>query len=361
MRNSRHLARGRTLPLLLFLLSLSLIATAQTTFPVNGVADPRQHCYAFTHATIVKDGQSTLTNAALVIRDGLIVGAGAGLAIPADAMVIDCSGKYIYPSFIDLYSDYGMPVAEGRPGRAAGFDFRAPAQIESNTKGAYNWNQAIHPETDASRLFTSDDARAKPLRESGFGTVLSHVKDGIARGTGVVVTLTDEKDNFAIVKEKASAHYSLNKGTSTQSYPSSLMGSIALLRQTYIDGQWYKTMPAHEGTNLSLQAWNDQQSLPQIFEGDDKWGDLHGDRIGDEFGVQYIIKAGENEYQRIADITATKATYIVPVNFPQAMDVEDPDDARFVSLADMKHWELAPPIPAPLKRPESPSASPART
>jgi hypothetical protein len=37
-------------------------------------------------------------------------------------------------------------------------------------------------------------------------------------------------------------------------------------------------------------------------------GDLHGDRIGDEFGVQYIIKAGENEYQRIADIAATKAS-----------------------------------------------------
>jgi len=349
MRNSRHLARGRTLPLLLFLLSLSLIASAQTTFPVNGVADPRQHCYAFTHATIVKDGQSTLTNATLVIRDGLIVGAGAGLAIPADAVVVDCSGKYIYPSFIDLYSDYGMPVAEGR-GRATGFDFRAPAQIESTTKGAYNWNQAIHPETDASRLFTSDEARANPLRESGFGTVLSHVKDGIARGTGVVVTLTDEKDNFAIVKEKASAHYSLSKGTSTQSYPSSLMGSIALLRQTYIDGQWYKTMPAHEGANLSLQAWNDQQSLPQIFEGDDKWGDLHGDRIGDEFGVQYIIKAGENEYQRIADIAATKAAFIVPVNFPQAMDVEDPDNARFVSLADMKHWELAPTNPGAFEK-----------
>ncbi len=350
MRNARHLARGRTLPLLLFLLLLSLISSAQTTFPVNGVADPRQHCYAFTHATIVKDGQSTLTNATLVIREGLIVGAGAGLAIPADAVVVDCSGKYIYPSFIDLYSDYGMPVAEGRAGRTTGFDFRAPAQIESNTKGAYNWNQAIHPETDASRLFTSDDARAKPLRESGFGTVMSHVKDGIARGTGVVVTLTDQKDNFAIVKEKASAHYSLNKGSSTQSYPSSLMGSIALLRQTYIDGQWYKTMPAQEGANLSLQAWNDQQSLPQIFEGDDKWGDLHGDRIGDEFGVQYIIKAGENEYQRIADVAATKAAFIVPVNFPQAMDVEDPDNARFVSLADMKHWELAPTNPGAFEK-----------
>ncbi len=310
MRNTRHRPRGKILAFFLLLLCHALLSTAQSTFPVNGVADPREHCYAFTHATIVKDGQSTLTDATLVIRDGLIVGAATGLAIPKDAVIIDCSGKYIYPSFIDIYSDYGMPVAEGRAGGrgAAGFDFRAPAQMTSNTKGAYNWNQAIHPETDASRLFTANETQAKPMREIGFGTVLSHVKDGIARGTGVVVTLTDENENFAIVKQRASAFYSLNKGTSTQSYPSSLMGSIALLRQTYLDAAWYKTQPAHEGTNLSLQAWNEEQTLPQIFEGADKWGDLHGDRIGKEFGVQYIIKAGENEYQRIQEIVATKAS-----------------------------------------------------
>ncbi|HTR30540.1 MAG TPA: amidohydrolase family protein [Puia sp.] len=349
MRNV--LPRGSTLPLFLLLVCYTLSSTAQSTFPVNGVADPREHCYAFTHATIVKDAGTTLADATLVIRDGLIAGAGAGVAIPKDAVVIDCSGKYIYPSFIDLYSDYGMPVPE-RTGRTVNpFDFfRAPAQIESNTKGAYNWNQAIHPETDAYRLFASDKTRAKPLRDIGFGTVLSHVKDGIARGTGVVAMLTDENENFAIVRQRASAHYSLSKGTSTQSYPSSLMGSIALLRQTYLDAQWYKTAPRSEGTNLSLQAFNDQQSLPQIFEGDDKWQDLHGDRIAKEFGVQYIIKAGENEYQRIADIIATKASYIVPVNYPQAMDVEDPDNARFVSLADMLHWELAPTNPGAFEK-----------
>ena len=346
------LPRGSTIPLFLLLVCHSLFSTAQSTFPVNGVADPREHCYAFTHATIIRDGATTLSDATLVIRDGLIVGAGAGLAIPKDAVVIDCKGKYIYPSFIDLYSDYGMPVPERGAARGANpLDFfRAPAQIESNTKGAYNWNQAVHPETDASRLFTTDETHAKPMRDVGFGTVLSHVKDGIARGTGVVVTLTDENENFAIVKQHASAHYSLSKGTSTQSYPSSLMGSIALLRQTYLDAEWYKTKPAHEGTNLSLQSFNDEQSLPQFFDGDDKWQDLHGDRIGKEFGVQYIIKAGENEYQRIADIAATKATYIVPVNFPQAMDVEDPDAAQFVSLADMKHWELAPTNPGAFEK-----------
>src|SRR5260221_8109273 len=344
MRSSRHRPRGKIFSLSAFLLLLTLFSTAQTSFPVNGVADPREGCYAFIHATLVKDGQTTLSDATLIVRDGLIVSAGPAAALPKDAVVVDCSGKYIYPSFIDIYSDYGIPVAERGASRPA-FDFRAPAQMTSNTKGAYNWNQAIHPETDAARLFTVDDAKAKPLREIGFGTVLSHLKDGLARGTGVVVTLANENENLVIVKSKASANYSLNKGSSTQSYPGSLMGSIALLRQTYLDAQWYKNQPMHEGTNLSLQAWNEEQSLPQLFDGGDKWGDLHGDRIGDEFGVQYIIKAGGNEYQRMQPIIATKAAYIVPLNFPQAMDVEDPGDARFVSLMDMKHWEMAPTNP----------------
>ncbi|HEY4207213.1 MAG TPA: amidohydrolase family protein, partial [Puia sp.] len=347
MRNLRHRVRGKTLVLLAATLTSALIGSAQTTFPVNGVVDPREKCYAFTNATLVKDGQNTVTGATLLIRDGLIVSAGTGVAIPKDAVVIDCSGKYIYPSFIDIFSDYGVPTGEKQPRT---FDFRAPAQLTSNTKGAFNWNQAIRPETDGSHLFVVDDAKAKPLRDLGFGTVQVVSKDGIARGTGVVATLGDDKENLDIVKTRASANYSFNKGSSTQSYPGSLMGAIALLRQTFIDGAWYKNQPVHEGVNLSLQAFNDEQSLPQIFEGGDKWTDLEGDRVGDEFGVQFIIKGGENEYQRIDDIAATKASFILPLNFPQPMDVEDPNDARFVSLADMKHWELAPGNPAAFEK-----------
>ena len=331
----------RKIKLLLSGLLFASLLQAQETFPVNGVADKRDHCFAFTNATIVQNAQTTLQKATLVIRDGKIISVGVGVAIPKDAIVVDCKDKYLYPSFIDIYSDYGV-AAPQREGAVAGRGFFGQAaQLTSNTKGAYGWNQAIKPEIDASKLFVIDDTKAKALRDLGFGTVLTHVKDGIARGTGAVVTLAKDNENLAVLKDKASAHYSLSKGSSGQSYPSSLMGSIALLRQTYLDAQWYKNKPATEGINFSLQAWNDNQGLPQIFEADDKWNDLRADRIGDEFGVQYIIKGGGNEYQRINEIAATKATYIISLNFPTAMDVEDPNDARFVSLSDMKHWEMA--------------------
>jgi imidazolonepropionase-like amidohydrolase len=334
-----------------FLLSCTLligiVLHAQTSFPVNGVADERSGYYVFTNATIVKDAATTLSSASMIIKDGKIIAVGKDIKIPQDAVTIDCKGRYIYPSFIDIYSDYGMPAPQTGTG---GFNFFGPTQFNSATKGAYGWNQSIKSEVDAYRLFAKDEAKANSLRELGFGTVLTHVKDGIARGTGSLVTLADDNENFSIIKEKASANYSFNKGTSTQSYPSSMMGMIALLRQTYLDAQWYKQKPAGEGLNLSLQAWLDNQSLPQIFDAGDKWNDLRADRIGDEFGVQYIIKGGGNEYQRIKEVKSTNATYIISLNFPQAMDVEDPNDARFVSVSDMKHWELAPTNPAALEK-----------
>ena len=333
---------------------LCIFAQAQITFPVNGVADPRTNCYAFTNATIVKDGQTTLNKATLVIRDGRITSVGVNAPIPKDAVVINCSGKYIYPSLIDIYTDYGIPQPQ-RPTPAAG-GFFAPQQFTSNTKGAYGWNQAIKSEVNAADIFAVDDKAAKSLRDLGFGSALTHQKDGIARGTGAFVTLATEKENLVIVKDKASANYSFNKGTSTQSYPGSMMGSVALLRQTYLDAQWYKGRPAKEGMNMSLQAWSDEQNLPQIFEANDKWGDIRADRIGDEFGVQYIIKGGGNEYQRITDIVATKAPFILSLNFPQAQEIDDPNDAKYVSLADLKHWELAPGNPAAFEKANIPFA-----
>ena len=314
-------------------------STAQETYPVNGVADRREGAYAFTNATIVKDPQTTIRNATMVIRDGIIIAVGTSVAVPKDAVVVDCKDKYLYPSFIDIYSDYGVPAPQRPQG---GFNFNAPVQITSNQKGPYGWNQAIRSDVDAVKLFSSDNAKAKVLREQGFGTVLSHQQDGIARGTGVLATLHSDAENLIVIKDRASAHYSMSKGTSMQSYPSSLMGSIALLRQTFLDGRWYKNKPAKEGLNLTLQAWNNNLDLPQIFDANDKWQAVRADKIGDEFGVQYIIKAGGNEYQRIKEMAATKASFILNLNFPQPQDLEDPNDARFVSLADMKHWEMAP-------------------
>jgi imidazolonepropionase-like amidohydrolase len=328
---------------LLGMLALSTAGRAQQTFPRNGAYDERPGRYAFTNATIVVDPQTTIAKGTLLIENGKIVEVGANVKVPKGTVVTDLQGKYIYPSLIELDSDYGMPEVK----RASG-GRRSGQQLESNKKGAYGWNQAIQPEVLASELFVVDPKKSADLRKYGWGALLVHPHDGIVRGTGALVTPTDESANVAILQAKVSAHYSLDKGSSSQSYPASLMGSVALLRQTYYDADWFAKGGNTSETNLSLAAFNQIKTLPSFFETTDKLGVLRADKIGDEFGIQYIIKGGGDEYQRINEVKATGASLLVPLTFPAAPDVEDPWDAEIVTLAELKSWEMAPSNPAAL-------------
>ena len=64
---------------------------------------------------------------------------------------------------------------------------------------------------------------------AGDGT---HRADGISRGAAAVVTLGNDREHLEVVREQAAHVLSFGKGSSTQAYPNSLMGAIALLRQT---------------------------------------------------------------------------------------------------------------------------------
>jgi imidazolonepropionase-like amidohydrolase len=311
-----------------FLLSHCLIS--QTTFPTNGAPNTIHTLYAFTNCTLHVDADVTIINATLLIQDGKIVSVGEKLESPKDAVSVDLKGKHIYPAFIDIYSDYGMP------------DVKKVDQSDAPKKGAYGWNQAIRSETEAHKLFLHNKQKADELLKLGFASVLTVQKDGIVRGSGVLVNLTSTRENESIIVDRAAGFYSFNKGSSPQDYPSSLMGAVALLRQTYYDAEWYKTNQTKTEYNITLDAFNKLQELPSIFEGNDKYNDLIGKKIASEFKTKYIIKGGGNEYQRMYDIQNTFSKYIIPVNYPDAIDVEDPFDAEQASLADLKHWEMAP-------------------
>lgn len=316
---------------------LSKFVVAQVTFPVNGTTNNIHTYYAFSNARIVVDADEVIENGTLIIKDGFIHSIGTKIAIPQGAVVYDLKGKSIYPGLIDAYTTYGMPEPKKVQG---GFP-----QIESMNKGAFGWNQAVKPETDALKLFVKDPKAADEYRKLGFGTVLTFQKDGIVRGTGIAVSLADSRENELIVSGRAAAMYSFDKGTSGQEYPSSLMGCIALIRQTYLDAAWYKQDKTKKEFNISLEAFNTLQALPQIFETTDKMNALRADKIGDEFKVNYLIKGSGNEYQRLDDIKASNCKFILPINFPIPFDVEDAYDAKYVSLTELKHWEMAPANP----------------
>ena len=320
-------------------------AAAQETYPVNGSYDKRPGMYAFINATIVVSADQTIKNGVLLVKNQKIEAVGLGLSIPQGYITVDLKGKYIYPSFIDAFTTYGLNTSANTR-QTAGF---GRTQVFTTTKtGAYAWNEAIRPETAAKSFFAIDAKKAEEYKKAGFGAVQSLSRDGIARGSSLVSTLNNSDESTVIIKDQVAAHYSFNKGTSSNSYPSSLMGSIALLRQTYLDAAWYKNQK--EEYNISLDEFNKTQTLTQVFEVNDVLSVLRADKIGDEFGKQFVFKSDGKEYQRLKEAKATGGSFIIPLTFPKPFDIEDPSDAKNISFTQLKDWELAPTNPAALEK-----------
>ena len=325
---------------------------AQKSSPTLGLHDNSPSLHAFTHCTLVTAPGKTTTDGLLIIDKGVVTYAGVATGtIPKGAAVHDLEGLWIYPGLIDIYSDYGVPeLKKGGGGRDA------PPQYETQSPGPVSWNQALKPGFEVATGFTPDPEKAAELRKLGFVTVNAVPNDGIFRGSSVLVNLGEGKAGEEIVRGKAAACFSFQKGSSTQNYPSSLMGAIALIRQTLYDADWYqKARAAYQKNpqqtppeyNQSLEAVNriPASGLPQLFEVRN-WQDLlRAQKIAEEFGLSYIFKGSGDEYKRLEIIKNIGAPLILPLNFPNAYDVTDPNDALALELEKMRHWEMAPANP----------------
>ncbi|MCH7535094.1 MAG: amidohydrolase family protein, partial [Bacteroidetes bacterium] len=329
---------------LLILLTSIESVLSQETFHPNGVADQTEFTHAFVNAKIYVDYKTVINRGTLIIKDKVIIAVGTDVSIPKGAVVHDVEDKVIYPSFIDIYSNYGMPEVKEEEG---GY-----YQFEKTDKGAGGWNMSIRAEINAVDLFEIDDDSAKAYRDNGFGAVLTSQNDGVVRGTSVLVDLNNKHEHHSIIKQRAAMGFSFKPGSSPQDYPSTQLGAIALLKQTYHDASWYRNAKAKDNKNFNatFEAFNEFRNLPKIFEVGDYIEELRADNIADEFGVQYIIKGIGDEYKRIDEMKKAEATFILPLNFPKVFDVKDPYYARMLALEDMKHWEMAPANPAILEQ-----------
>ena len=323
----------RYLKVIFFLFLLNTFSYAQETFPINGVKESFKPVYAFINANIIISSEKEIQNGILLIKDNLIIDVDSNLTVPENAIIYDLKGDYIYPSFIDLYSSYGLQKPNKK---SSGFG----PQYESKKNGPYSWNEAIHPETHASHEFTHNKKDRKKYLEMGFGSVTTHIQDGIFRGSGCLAILSENMENQDVVLDKAATFYSFKKGVSNQRYPTSLMGSIALIKQTLLDSEWYEN--TQNQTNISLQEYNLNKELPKIFEVKSHLDYARLFKISDEFEIDFIVKGTGKEFLRIDEIKATKFPIITPINFPEDYDVSIPEEAMNINLQDLKNWETAP-------------------
>ncbi|GAA4106678.1 amidohydrolase family protein [Aquimarina addita] len=333
-------------------LSLLVIITAlnvysQEYFPTNsGVQTTDSNFTVFTNATIHTSPDTKINKATLIIQKGMITAVGTNVTIPKNSLIIDLKGKHIYASFIDPFTNFGIEKPTNKNGRGRGSNPQYDA-----SRGGYYWNDHIRPETNPIHDFKYDTKSADIYLKEGFGVLHTHMPDGIVRGTGLLVALNNEGTNGKRMLSDQSAQFlSFSKSVkSKQTYPTSLMGSMALIRQMYLDAEWYANGNSTT-KDLSLEALNKNKKLPQIFEAGSRLNGFRADKVGDEFNTQYIIVGGGDEYARIDKVKATNASYIIPLDFPDAYDVSDPYQQSLVSLGQMRHWNQAPTNPAVLSK-----------
>ena len=332
------------LSLILLLASGVGAQQATRTEPVTGIRDNGTGFHALVGARVVTAPGQILDNATIVIRNGLIQQVGRNVQAPAGARVWDLAGLTIYPGFIDAHADLGMDdVPEG------------------GDVGPTHWNPQVRAWFSTTMNLQDDPDRRAALRSQGFGTALVVPKQGIFRGTASVVNLGEEGVRDRVLRPDLVQAVGFQRSFELGgAYPNSAMGTIALIKQTFMDSEWYiRAWGAYEAsgraflppeTSQALGALEDvvQGEQPVLFETNSEEEYLRAYKLAADFGVDPWFRGSGEEYRIIDVLRGRTEPLIIPLDFPDAPEVGDPESALNATLADLRHWYLAPNSPAQL-------------
>ena len=326
-------------------LSLSLLlavgASAQQasrTAPIEGIRDNGTGYHALVGARAVTSPGQSIDNATIVIRNGMIQSVERGGSAPAGARVWDLEGLTVYAGFIDSHADLGMDQVP-----------------EGGDVGPTHWNPQVRAWFSTTANLQDDEDRRQALRSQGFGTALVVPKQGIFRGTASVVNLGDTGVRDRILRPDVAQSIGFQRSFELGGrYPNSAMGTIALMKQTFMDADWYmRAWGAYEAsgraflppeTSAALEALESavQGQQPVIFETRSEEEYLRGQILAEDFGLDAWYRGNGQEYRIIDVLGENTEPLFVPLDFPDAPDVDNPEAAMNASLAELRHWYLAP-------------------
>jgi imidazolonepropionase-like amidohydrolase len=127
---------------------------------------------AIRNATIVPVVGPRVPNGTIVLRGGRIEAVGASVAVPADALVIDGTGLFVYPGLIDSGTRLGLTEIGSVPGG-------------EDTQELGNFN----PHDDALSAVNPTSEIIPTVRVNGITTVLTSARGGVIAGQAALVDL----------------------------------------------------------------------------------------------------------------------------------------------------------------------------
>lgn len=340
------------------LLVFSQVARAADLLP-PGHRPKSPGVHALVGGRVVINPSNSLENATVIIRDGLIEAAGRNLQPPADARVWNASNMVIYAGFIDAYlsiTSTNPPVTTTHvdpiDGLTSGIGFLG---VESQEKarllsGAGYEVTSVTPQARVAGGYTPNAKTLEGLRELGFTAGNVVPAKGILRGSSAFVNLSDAPPNEAILRPDTHQHIAFE---SQEVYPRSLMGTIAVVRQTLADARHYvldhadyraKPMARKRpDLNPALAALTPtiNKQITVVFEPGSVLMADRAAQLARELGLNFALCASGHEWRRPDLMKAVNAPFIVPLNLPSASKLPDEDDWLDVSLDQLRHWDWA--------------------
>jgi imidazolonepropionase-like amidohydrolase len=285
--------------------------------------------YAITNARIVPGTGPTIDRGTVVIRDGLIVSVGAGVAAPSDARIVDGSGLTVYPGFINGASTLGIPAPPRQGGGGGGGGgFLLAQQGGSPPPAPDPMNPAgMEPEVRSVDLVRIEGDVFEGPRGAGITTALVAPRSGILKGQSALLNLAGSNAMEALVRAPVALHIGFDPVRG--GYPGSLLGVFSALRQTLLDAQRYRDVQAAYARNPrgmrrpevspSLAAMIPvlSKEMPVIMEANTQREIERALDLAAEFGLRAYITGGEEAW-RVADrLKRENVAVIATLDFPR--------------------------------------------
>jgi len=326
---------------------------------------------AIKDAHVVTVGGQDLPKGTVLLRNGLIEDVGQNVAIPAGAWVIDGAGLTVYPGFIDGLSTWGIPGAiPVAAGRAAGAAPPTPTPAQNPTPPAPPAQPAaaedagrpnVHGPEDrpqtysferAADLVTPADNRLEAARAAGFTSAATFPNRGIVEGLGAMVDLSGPRGRDMVVAQPIGQQILFRVGGfgMGRSFPASLMGNIAYVRQLYLDLGQYKQAKQIYGTNPNgnrrPEYDHDLEGLaesPRILLPADQAQQI--DRMigfGQELKVPFVLYGLHEAFKRVNGIRQAGVPALISLKWP--VPAKDADPTDIPNYRDLTIREQAPAV-----------------
>ena len=301
--------------------------------------------YAITNARIVTVSGPIVERGTVVIRNGLIAAAGPNISVPPDARVIDGTGLTVYPGLIDSYTNLALP--EPSPGPSPGGGGPGAfllVQPQTRPVGGPNSTQPVglQPEVMVEDTIRATGNEIESSRNIGITTALTAPRSGIWMGQSALINLSGETPQQMIVRSPVAMHVSFTPLRGT--YPGSLMGVFAQLRQMMLDAQRYRdSMQIYERNPRGIRRPETDRSLaalvpviegrmPVVMLANSEREITRALDLAAEFKLKLIV-AGGREADRVADRLAKQnVPVLLSLNLPRrttaAMPEADPEPLR---------------------------------